>query len=89
MCDGMQNWQLSQDNFENIANFGLSRAMYNKNHDDEPTPLPCTCFFLVYICNFGQFSSIISKLTNVMIWKRSYGYQTFIIFVKYVIYDWG
>ena len=27
--------------------------------------------------------------TNVMIWKRSYGYQIFIIFVKYVVYDWG
>ena len=26
---------------------------------------------------------------GVMIWKRSYGYQIFIIFVKYVIYDWG
>ena len=25
----------------------------------------------------------------VMIWKRSYGYQIFIIFVKYVVYDWG
>ena len=27
---------------------------------------------------------------TVMIWKRSYGYQIFfIIFVKYVVYDWG
>ena len=25
---------------------------------------------------------------SVMIWKRSYGYQI-IIFVKYVVYDWG
>ena len=35
MSDGKQNYQLSQDNFENIAKFGLSRVMYKKYHDDK------------------------------------------------------
>ena len=39
--------------------------------------------------NLEPFQLSFAYNGGVMIWKRSYGYQIFILFVKYVVYDWG
>ena len=34
MCDGMLNWKLSQDNFIDIVNFGLSTVYYHPGRNE-------------------------------------------------------
>ena len=67
-----------------------TRSQFRRVIRHPPQNLWICLLLLLLMYKYRTEVKIIKMIKDiVMIWKRSYEYQIFIIFVKCVVYDWG